>query len=184
MNHFSEPPSSSSPTDARPRIPDAANDFEGRVTQIAAPASLRELSTLRRVDYADAFQVDTAAHPDRTVQGWVTGVLEQAPAATRARLLTGWSALGLKSAGSADAVLGWAVRRSSAEHVLLGRDSRIGMPGELLFSLNPKGLIFATFVQHRSLATRVMWAGIENTHVRTVIELLERAARGPGPQRR
>lgn len=157
----------------------AANDSQGRVTQIAVSASLRELSTLRRVDYADAFHVDTGAHPDRTVQGWVTGVLEEAPATTRARLLAGWSALGLRSAGSAEAVLGWAVRRSTAEHVLLGRDSRIGMPGELLFSLNTKGLIFATFVQHRSWATRVMWAGIENTHVSTVMELLERAARGP-----
>ena len=180
MNHFPEPPSSSSHSSScKPsRIGHAANDFQGRVTRIAVPAGLRELSTLRRVDYADAFHVDTDAHPDRTVQAWVTVILEEAPATTRARLLAGWSALGLRSTGSAGAVLGWAVRRSSPEHVLLGRDSRIGMPGELLFSLNPEGLVFATFVQHRFWATRVMWAGIEDTHVSTVIELLERAARG------
>lgn len=140
------------------------------------PAGLRELSTLPRVDYADAFHVDTGAHPDWTVRDWARGVLEEAPATTRARLLTGWSALGLRSTGSAETVLGWAIRRSTAEHVLLGRDSRIGMPGELLFSLKPEGLLFATFVHHRFSATRVMWAGVEKTHVSTVLELLERAA--------
>ena len=46
-------------------------------------------------------------------------------------------------------MLGWDVRRSSADVVLLGRDSRIGMPGELLFALRPDGLLFATFVHHQ-----------------------------------
>ncbi|MDZ4269188.1 MAG: hypothetical protein U1D00_26475 [Mycobacterium sp.] len=160
------------------RTAHAANDFQRRACQIAVPAGLRELSTLPRVDYADAFRVDTGAHPDWTARDWARGVLEEAPATTRARLLTGWSALGLRSTGSAAAVLGWAIRRSTTEHLLLGRDSRIGMPGELLFSLSPQGLVFATFVHHRFWATRVMWAGIENTHVSTVLELLGRAARG------
>jgi hypothetical protein len=86
-------------------------------------------------------------------------------------------ALGLKNADDAhETVLGWEVRRSSADTVLLGRDSRIGMPGELLFALRPEGLLFATFVHHRTLATHAVWAAVERTHVRTVLELLQRAA--------
>ena len=49
------------------------------------------------------------------------------------------------------------------------------MPGELLFTLRPEGLLFATFVHHRTPATRAVWAAVERTHVRTVRGLLERA---------
>jgi hypothetical protein len=38
-------------------------------------------------------------------------------------------------------------------------------------------LLFATFVQHRTVATRAVWAAVERTHVRTVSTLLERACR-------
>lgn len=148
------------------------------VRQVAVPDDVRELSTLRRVDYADSFLVDTQAHPDWTAQRWAEAVLEEAPAATRAQLLAGWAALGLRSGdGSGHSVLGWAVRRSTDDMVLLGRNSRIGMPGELLFARRPEGLLFATFVQHRGFPTRAMWAAVERGHVRTVVELLERARR-------
>jgi len=145
--------------------------------QVAVPQEVRELSTLPRVDYADAFVVDADAHPDWTAERWARAVLEAAPAPMRTRLLAGWSALGLKNADDGnDSVLGWDLRRSSADAVLLGRDSRIGMPGELLFALRPEGLLFATFVHHRTVATRAVWAAMERTHVRIVLELLDRAA--------
>ncbi len=147
--------------------------------QIAVPEGLRGQSTLPRVDYADAFVVNTDAHPDRTAQDWARAVLEAAPATTRAEVLAGWSALGLKSTDAAASVLGWAMRRQTAESVLLGRDSRIGMPGELLFSLGSDGLVFATFVHHRTPATRVLWAAVQRTHVRMVLGLLDRAGRAP-----
>jgi hypothetical protein len=155
----------------------------GRVTvrQIDPPQEALDHSTLPRIDYADAFLVGTEAHPEWTAERWAVALLEEAPAATRAQLLAGWSALGLKPATSDRSVLGWNVRRSSADRVLLGRDSRIGMPGELLFALHQEGLLFATFVQHRTAATRVVWAAVVRTHVRTVLELLGRAGRVATP---
>jgi hypothetical protein len=146
--------------------------------QVAAPESIRASSTLPRVDYADTFLMDTSAHPDWTARSWAREILEGAPATTRAELLAGWSALGLKSTDSGESVLGWEIRRQTPESVLLARDSRIGMPGELLFALSPEGLQFATFVYHRTAATRVVWAAVQGTHVRTVLDLLDRAARG------
>ena len=147
-----------------------------RVRQIPVPDDVRELSTLPRVDYADAFLVDTSAHPDWTAERWAKAVLAEAPAATRAQLLSGWLTLGLKSAEAGPSILDWAVRSCAPNTVRLGRDSRIGMPAELLFTLRPEGLLFATFVHHRTPATRAVWAAVIRTHVRTVLGLLERAA--------
>lgn len=148
------------------------------VTQIDVPPDAYGLSTLSRVDYADAFLVAIDPAPDWAAGRWAGAVLEEAPAATRARLLAGWSGLGLRSAeDSATSVLGWAVRRSTDDTLLLGRDSLIGMPGELLFALRPNGLLFATFVHHHTAATRPVWSAVERTHVRTVLMLLEQAAR-------
>ncbi|MBB5161030.1 DUF2867 domain-containing protein [Mycobacterium sp. AZCC_0083] len=144
--------------------------------QIPVPDDVRELGTLPRIDYADAFLVDISAHPDWTAERWAKAILEEAPAATRAQLLSGWLALGLKSAEPGPSILDWAVRSSAPDAVLLGRDSRIGMPAELLFTLRPEGLLFGTLVQHRTPATRAVWAAVLRTHVRTVLGLLERAA--------
>jgi Protein of unknown function (DUF2867) len=143
------------------------------------PRDARDLSLLSAVDYADAFLVDTRFHPERSAHDWALAVLEEAPLATRTQLLAGWTALGLKGAESGESVLGWTVRRRGEDFVLLGRDSRIGMPGELLFALRPDGLLFATFVDQRSPGSKAMWAAVRATHVRTVTALLQRSARYP-----
>jgi hypothetical protein len=163
--------------DARSNVTTA--DARSNVTtarQIPVPDDVRELGTLPRIDYADAFLVDTSAHPDWTAERWAKAVLEEAPAATRAQLLSGWLALGLKSAAPGPSILDWAVRSSAPDALILGRDSRIGMPAELLFTLRPEGLLFGTLVHHRTPATRAVWAAVLRTHVRTVLGLLERAA--------
>jgi hypothetical protein len=146
------------------------------VRQVAVPEDVRALSTLVRIDHADAFIVDVPDPRIWTAERWARAMLEEAPAAMRARLSSGWTALGLKG-GAAGSILGWDVRRSSPEAVLLGRDSRVGMPAELLFALRPEGLLFATFVHHGTVATRATWAAVEPTHVRIVLTLLEAAGR-------
>ncbi|HYO01141.1 MAG TPA: DUF2867 domain-containing protein [Mycobacterium sp.] len=153
---------------------------EVTVRHIDPPQDLREFSTLPRVDYADAFLVQCDAPPDWTAERWARAMLEEAPAEMRAQLSSGCAALGLKSVTSAGSILGWSVRRDSSESLLLGRRSRIGMPGELLFAIRPEGLIFVTFVHHQTAATRPMWASVKLSHVRTVRTLLERAGRIAG----
>ena len=146
------------------------------VEQVDATTSVRALSTLPHVDYADCFVVDTDAAPGWTAEQWARSVLEDAPLETRVTLSSGWTALGLRTAASDPAILGWEVRRNDPQALLLGRDSRVGMPGELLFTVRPEGgLLFATFVHHRTPATRAMWAAVQRAHVRVVTGLLERA---------
>ncbi|TPG33641.1 hypothetical protein [Mycolicibacterium hodleri] len=138
---------------------------------------LRHLSTLPRVDYVDAFVIGGVAALDWTAERWAREILEGAPADRRAALLAGWRALGLKSEGSAGSILGWEVRRRNPDALLIGRESLIGMPGELLFTRRPEGLLFATFVHHHAAVTRPVWAAVQPMHVRTVGNLLQRAGR-------
>jgi hypothetical protein len=146
------------------------------VSQVDTPRDVRDVSTLPRVDYADTFVVEADAAPDWTAEEWARAVLEGASAEMRARLLSGWTALGLRSVAAAGSILGWEIRHRSPDTVLLGRDSRIGMPGELLFMRRPEGLLFATFVHHRTPATRPVWVAVKPMHVNTVRTLLQRAS--------
>jgi hypothetical protein len=152
---------------------------EHGVHQIEVPIAARALCTLARIDYADAFVLETRHGDDRTPEEWARAILEGAPTALRTKLLLGWSAIGLKVAhgGSARSVLGWLVRASGPEFVLLGADSRIGMPGELLFLPGRDKLVFATFVQQDNFIARVVWAATEPTHVPVVRDVLEQAGR-------
>lgn len=154
----------------------------GRARPIRLPPAARALSTLSRIDYEDAFFVRPGPGLDRTGEQWARAVLEGAPQRMRARLLRGWCLLGLRlgSPWSRRRVLGWQIRRSTPDFVLLAAGSRIGMPAELLFKRERDGLLFATFVQQRSPLARAIWARVVPVHQRTVASLLTHAAR-PDP---
>jgi hypothetical protein len=160
----------------RDQLAEAAS---GAVRQVPVPATVRRLGTLPRIDYEDGFVVDIGSADARTPEQWARATLEDAPAARRRSLLLGWSALGLRLGPPAgdDHVLGWEIRRSSADHVLLGLRSRLGMPAELLFVRRRRTLFFATFVQHENAAVRAVWDKVIPVHVRVVPQLLAAAAR-------
>jgi hypothetical protein len=149
----------------------------GPVTQVLLPADARALSTLSRVDYEDAFIVDAGG--ERTAEQWARAVFDDAPLAVRARLISGWMGLGLKLAApwSARHVLGWKVQQTGPSVLLLAADSMLGLQAELLFRTEPRGLLFATFVQQNNPAARAAWVQITPTHQKVVRSLLEHAAR-------
>jgi hypothetical protein len=155
---------------------------EGRVTQVEPTAAARSVSTLSRIDYSDAFLLETGSTVDRTGEQWARAVMESAPATTRDSLSRGWSLLGLTlgATRSDRHVLGWEVRRSTPALALLGADGRFGISGELLFEPRPDALLFATFVRLANPAARAVWAGVAPRHRRVVRHLLGRAARS-GP---
>lgn len=151
-------------------------DSRNEVHQIAVPPNARALSTLSDIDYADAFFVETAR--EWSAEQHARAVFDGTPLALRANLLSGWLAIGLKPAiGRSRSILGWEIRGNTPEFILLGRDSLIGMPGELLFKREGDGLLFCTFVQHGNPVVHAIWASIEASHVRIVRDLLEQAAR-------
>ncbi len=150
-------------------------DVGQRVRQIDPAASNRAISTLGRVDYEDAFVVDIDDPPALDAEGWIRAMLEGASTADRLRLLSGWSALGLKvNPRWPQSVLGWPIRSADADVVLLGADSRVGMPGELMMRREQHGLVFATFVRHDNPVVAAVWAVAVPAHVRMVRGLLEK----------
>jgi hypothetical protein len=146
------------------------------IRQIHVPAAARALSALPHADYRDAFVVDVGPTHERTAEEWARAILEGAPATTRRKLTSGWSMIGLKLS-SGRSVLGWSVRRSTDDFVLLGADSRIGMPAELLFVRRARSLLFSTFVQRQNPVARLVWARVEPVHGPIVRGLLEDARR-------
>jgi hypothetical protein len=140
------------------------------VRQIDPPRQALALSTLDRVDYADAFLV-APSHPDeRSPEQWLRLVMDTAPLYIRSALLSGWLALGLKLGSGG--ILGWTVRRSTADHVLVRAGSRIGMPAELVLKRHDHMLLFCTLVQHDNALARAVWNGVEPVHVPTVKRVL------------
>lgn len=155
------------------------SSLKGVVRQVRVPGAARSLSTLPRVDYADAFLVQTGPARDRTGEQWARAFLEDAPIVVRSALLSAWSALGLRlgSPRSDRFVLGWEVRRRTPDFVLLGAGGRLGLAGELLFERRQRTLLFATFVQQSNPLARAVWAGVASGHRRVVRTLLEQAGR-------
>jgi hypothetical protein len=153
------------------------------VCQIAVPPAARARTTLPRVDYEDAFFVDAATASDLDGESWARTVLEGAPATTRRDLARGWSALGLRlrPVGSPGSVLGWEIRQSTSEFVLLGADGRLGITGELLFEPRPDGLLFATFVRLGNPLARLTWAPVGPRHRAVVRGLLRDGAAAVTP---
>jgi hypothetical protein len=109
--------------------------------------------------------------------------LEDAPISVRGALLSGWSALGLRlgSTRSDRFVLGWELRRSTPDFVLLGAGSRLGLPAELLLKRQQQRLLFSTFVQQDNRIARAVWAGVEPFHRPVVRYVLEQGSRRGGP---
>jgi hypothetical protein len=151
----------------------------GAARQVEASPAARKRSTLARVDYEDAFLVEVDPARDRTPEQWVRTMLEDAPIAIRGALLSGWSALGVQlgPAGSKRFVLGWEVRRSTPEFVLLGASSRFGLKAELVLERQRGALLFATLVQQQNPLARLLWAGVEPIHQPVVRYILEQGSR-------
>jgi hypothetical protein len=156
-----------------------ALETPGTVRQVAVSPPARALSTLSRVDYEDAFLVETGPEEDRTPEQWARAMVEGAPATMQRSLRRSWFALGLRLGSARDdrLVLGWRLRRSGPDFALFGAGSRIGMPAELLFQRQGHTLLFATFVRLGNPIVRLVWAGVAPGHRRVVAHLLAQAVR-------
>jgi hypothetical protein len=130
-----------------------------------------------RIEHAAAHLFAVGSTHGESAEDVIREVLEGAPLAVRTQLLSGWSSIGLKVRNTSErSVLGWEVRRTRPDHVLLGADSHIGMPGELLLRKEGDALLFATFVAQRNLLARAVWTLTEPVHVRVVRDVLSHAS--------
>ena len=150
-----------------------------RIREITFPSPARELITVSRVDYTDAFLLTVPDAGDRTGEQWARAMLEDAPATTRRDLRRGWFALGLRLGSAEDdrRVLGWPLRHSSPDYAVLATDSRLGFEAELLFKRERDGLLFATVLKLNNPLSRGIWAALSSHHRKVVRSLLLRSVR-------
>ena len=152
-----------------------------KVRQVKLPAAARALGTLPRLDYSDAFVVDTGpAAQDRTAEEWARTILEEAWPATRTGLRLGWWVLGLRPSSTRSAILGWEVTRSTSDFALLAGRSPLGLVAELLVQRRARSLLFATLMKHENLVARAVWAATIPGHQAAVRYVLEEAAHRTG----
>jgi hypothetical protein len=149
------------------------------ITQVPLPAAVRSESGLTRIDYSDAHLVTGPGVGDGTAEEWVRDMLAGAPLPLRRGLPPGWFLLGLHHgpASSPQHVLGWPIRESTADRVVLAAASRLGMPAELVLQRADDGWVFATLVRHDNAAMARLWAAIAGLHRRVVRQLLRSATR-------
>lgn len=151
----------------------------GTVRQVALPPAARALCSLPRIDYSDCFVAQTDRAMDLSAEEWARRILEGAPASFKVSAPATWFALGLKHGlpWSGDNFLGWPVRRSEPGFVLLGAQSRTGMPAELLIKREKNSVLIATLIQHRGPVMKRVWSFVEGPHQRIVPALLARGVR-------
>jgi hypothetical protein len=156
----------------------AQREAAGAVREVALPATARVLTTLARVDYTDAFLLETPQAQDRTGEEWARAILEDAPAATRRRLRRGWFVLGVRLGSTQDdrLVLGWEVRRSTQDFAVLAARSLIGMEAEVLCKREQEALVVATFMHLKNPAARAVWAAISPHHRKVLRHLIRQAS--------
>jgi hypothetical protein len=137
------------------------------------------MTTLARVDYQDRFAVEIGPTGHRTAEEWMRAMIDGAPLKLRWMLVSTWLALGLKLGPpwSPDRVLGWEVRSSTPDRVLVGAGSRYGMPAELLLERQESSLVMATFMQHDNAFARALWSVVAPRHQRVVPYVLGQVRR-------
>jgi hypothetical protein len=151
----------------------------GWVSKVAVPPPARELATLARVDYEDAFLLQTAPGHDRTPEQWARFILEGPPVRLQRLLRVAWSVLGLQlgPSGSPGFVFGWELRRNTPDFALLHVRTRLGGSAELLFQPQEDALLWCTFAEAEGWFGRVFPVVVVPVHVRAVRDLLVRAGR-------
>jgi hypothetical protein len=153
-----------------------------KARQVAVPPAARAQCTLPRVDYEDAFLVETGAARNWTAEQWARAILEGAPDSTQRSLRRGWRALGLRlgSLRGGRRVLGWEIRRNSPDFVLLGARSWLGLEGEVFCERLEDAVLTGTFGKLKNPLARVVWARIAARHRRVLRWLVDQAMRREG----
>jgi hypothetical protein len=145
--------------------------------EVPLPATVSELGLLERVDYEDAFQIDTPG--DRTPEAWMRAVVEDAP---RWFQLPWINLLGrgilraqIGPMHAPGYVLGWRVLVDRPEVFVVGLDGADGFRARLI-TVTPQGqAVFATQIRFGSLLMRTFWPAIRPGHRFFAPFLLNRA---------
>jgi hypothetical protein len=145
--------------------------------EVAVPAATHGLALLDRVDYEDAFQVDTSVQ--RTPEQWMRAFVEGAPRWFQLPWLGGGRLLFGARFGPMDApdhVLGWKVLVDRPDVFAVGLDSSGGLRARMVALSPPGAALIATQMQRDPGLANTLFPAIRRGHRFFAPYLLERAA--------
>lgn len=148
--------------------------------EIAVPDEVVELRMFERVDYQDAFRVDSDL--TRTPEQWLRAFIEDAPRWFQLP----WIGVGVTLLGARvgpmrgpDHVLGWRVLHERPELFAVGLDSIGGLRARLVALAPPGQAIIATQISLATAYARTLWPPIRRGHRHFAPYLLDLAAHRP-----
>jgi len=145
------------------------------VRTIPVPAAVAEIAGLDRVDYDEAFTFETEAV--QPPEEWARLILEGAPLSKRLLMIGAWTALGIRLAfpGSTGHVLGWRIRHSDADAVVLGVHAAVGLTARVVIQVEQQRVTHSMLVRYDRALGRRVWSRMAPGHHRFVRALLNRA---------
>lgn len=146
--------------------------------EVPVPLSVADMKLLGRVDYEDAYRIDTSIQ--RTPEQWMRAFLQNAPRWFQ----LSWVGLGKALLGARFGpldghrhVLGWTIIENRSDMFVVGLDSSGGLLARL-FALTPAGqAVIATQIRLDTGYARMLWPPIRRGHRFFAPYLLDRAAR-------
>ncbi|GAA4385885.1 hypothetical protein [Tsukamurella soli] len=146
--------------------------------EIAPPAKVTELQLFDRVDYQDAYSVDTTV--DRTPEQWMRAFVEDAPIWFKVP----WAGVGKVLLGArfgpltptSGYIVGWKVLDDRPDVFVVGLDSAGGLLARMVAVTTPGQAVVATQISLDSAYARALWPVIRRGHRFFAPYLLGRAA--------
>jgi hypothetical protein len=135
------------------------------------------LGLLERVDYEDAFRIDTPAQ--ESPEAWMRAIIEGAPRWLRLPWINllgrGILHAQIGPMHAPGYVLGWKVLLDRPNVFVVGLDGADGFRARLITLTPPDRVVFATQIQSGSLLMRTFWPAIRPGHRCFAPFLLNRA---------
>ena len=138
------------------------------------PASVRTLSSLSRIDYADHFvlPIDAAA---ATVERWARVMFGDTPDAIELFLWRGLMGLRLSRTVSADTVAGWQIGEQGDEWIRLEATSWF-LAANLVVQATGDSVALGTFLRYDRWLAHLVWPPLSVLHRQLVPGVLRKAA--------
>lgn len=137
------------------------------------PASVRTLSSLSWIDYADHFVLPTDAAA--TVERWARVMFGDTPDAIELFLWRGLMGLRLSRTASANTVAGWQIGEQSAEWIRLEATSWF-LTANLVVQASGDSVALGTFLRYDRWLAHLVWPPLSVLHRRLVPGVLRKAA--------
>lgn len=138
------------------------------------PETIRSLSTVADVDYADLYTATTTEARDQSPEQWIRAVLEDTPLGRRARVL--WRLLGLRlgPTNSLNYVQGWKIAARGDDWIRLQTQSWF-LTALAVCHVDDEHLSIALFLRYDRPIAALIWTPVSVMHQQAVPVLLHQA---------